>query len=243
MISVVVPVMNEEGNLASLVAEIATASTRSPITEIIYVDDGSTDNTYGVLKQLASEFPMLRVFQHDRRSGQSTALLTGIRAAKNDIIVTLDGDGQNDPADIPLVYELYKSQTANGAKIMVTGRRKKRQDNLGRRFASRFANRLRAYLLKDKTPDTGCSLKMFTRTDYLNLPFFNHMHRFLPALMVRDGVKLAHVDVAHRQRLTGVSKYTNFNRAIVGISDLIGVMWLQRRPNGLPAVSEYKNER
>lgn len=243
MISVIVPVMNEEGNIASLVSEIVSASTRAPITEIIYIDDGSSDNTYGVLKSLAPQFPTLRVLQHDRRCGQSTALLTGIRAATNEIIVTLDGDGQNDPADIPLVYDLYKSETIDGTKIMVTGRRKKRQDSFGRRIASRFANRLRAYLLKDKTADTGCSLKMFPRTNYMNLPFFNHMHRFLPALMVRDGVKLAHVDVSHRARLTGVSKYTNFNRAIVGISDLAGVMWLQRRPNGLPNVSEFKNER
>jgi dolichol-phosphate mannosyltransferase len=243
LISVIVPVMNEEGNLASLVSEIASASTRAPITEIIYVDDGSTDNTYDVLKVLMSQFPMLRVLKHDRRCGQSTALLTGIRASTNNVIVTLDGDGQNDPADIPTVYDLYKSETINGTKVMITGRRKKRQDSFARRFASRFANRLRAYLLKDKTPDTGCSLKMFARVDYMNLPFFNHMHRFLPALMVRDGIKLAHVDVSHRARLTGVSKYTNFNRAIVGISDLMGVMWLQRRPNGLPIVSEFKNER
>lgn len=243
MISVVVPVMNEEGNLKSLITEIGTASTRAPITEIIYVDDGSTDHTYDILKGLTSEFPMLRVLHHDRRSGQSTALLTGIRSARNEIIVTLDGDGQNDPADIPLVFGLYKSETQNGQKIMVTGRRKKRNDSFGRRVASRFANRLRAYLLKDNTQDTGCSLKLFTRTDYLNLPFFNHMHRFLPALMVRDGVQLAHVDVSHRHRMTGISKYTNFNRALVGIADLMGVMWLQRRPNGLPIVSEYQNER
>lgn len=243
MISVVVPVMNEEGNLKSLITEIVTASTRAPITEIIYVDDGSTDHTYDILKRLTSEFPMLRVLHHDRRSGQSTALLTGIRAARNEIIVTLDGDGQNDPADIPLVFDLYKSETQNGQKIMVTGRRKKRNDSFGRRVASRFANRLRAYLLKDNTQDTGCSLKLFRRTDYLSLPFFNHMHRFLPALMVRDGVQLAHVDVSHRHRMTGISKYTNLNRALVGIADLMGVMWLQRRPNGLPIVSEYQNER
>lgn len=233
--------MNEEGNLASLVAEIVDASTRAPITEIIYVDDGSTDNTYGTLQMLTSQYSMLRVLQHSKRCGQSTALLTGIRAASNNVIVTLDGDGQNDPADIPLVYELYKTETFNSAKIMVTGRRKKRQDSLGRRCASRFANRLRAFMLKDNTCDTGCSLKMFSRVDYLNLPFFNHMHRFLPALMVREGVKLSHVDVSHRPRLTGVSKYTNFNRAIVGIADLFGVMWLQRRPNGLPHVSEYQH--
>lgn len=243
LISVIVPVMNEEGNLAGLIAEIASAATIAPITEMIYVDDGSTDNTYSALKMLTSQFPSLRVLHHDRRSGQSAALWTGIKAATNNIIVTLDGDGQNDPADIPAVYELYKTQAATGARVMVTGRRKKRQDNFGRRCASRFANHLRATLLKDNTPDTGCSLKMFGRADYLDLPYFNHMHRFLPALMIRDGVKLAHVDVSHRSRSTGVSKYTNFNRAIVGIADLMGVMWLQRRGSALPIVSEYKNER
>lgn len=243
MISVIVPVMNEEGNIAPLINEIALAATTSPITEIIYIDDGSTDNTYAVLTQLTAQFPMLRVLQHDRRSGQSTALLTGIKAATNDIIATLDGDGQNDPADIPALYDLYKTETISGAKVMITGRRTKRQDNFGRRFASRFANRLRAYLLKDRTPDTGCSLKMFTRTDYLELPFFNHMHRFLPALMIRNGVRLAHVGVSHRARTTGISKYTNFNRAIVGIADLMGVMWLQRRASLLPVISEYQKAR
>lgn len=235
--------MNEEGNIAPLISEITLAATASPITEIIYIDDGSTDNTYATLIQLTSQFPMLRVLQHDRRSGQSTALLTGIKAASNNVIATLDGDGQNDPADIPALYDLYKTETITGEKVMITGRRKKRQDNFGRRFASRFANRLRAFLLKDSTPDTGCSLKMFTRNDYLELPFFNHMHRFLPALMIRNGVRLAHVDVSHRPRTTGTSKYTNFNRAIVGIADLMGVMWLQRRGSLLPVISEYKKER
>jgi dolichol-phosphate mannosyltransferase len=243
VISVVVPVMNEEGNLADLIAEIAAASTKAPITEIVYVDDGSTDKTFEILKSLKVQYPMLRVVQHDKRSGQSAGLWTGVKAATNEIIATLDGDGQNDPADIPLVYDIYKTQSINGAKVMVAGQRKKRQDNLGRRLASRFANNLRSFLLKDNTRDTGCSLKMFTRTDYLNLPYFNHMHRFLPALMMRDGVTIAHVDVSHRARTTGVSKYTNFNRALVGVADLMGVMWLQRRPNALPKVSEYKNER
>ncbi len=243
MLSVIVPVMNEEGNIASLINEISLAATKAPITEIIYVDDGSTDKTYAVLVELSSQFPMLRILKHDRRSGQSTALLTGIKAATHAIIATLDGDGQNDPADIPALYDLYKTETITGAKVMVTGRRRKRQDNFGRRFASRFANRLRAYLLKDTTPDTGCSLKMFAREDYLELPFFNHMHRFLPALMIRNGVRLAHVDVSHRPRTAGTSKYTNFNRALVGISDLMGVMWLQRRASPLPVTSEYQKER
>lgn len=241
MITVVVPVMNEESNLAPLISEIIAASQKSPITEIIYVDDGSNDKTFEILKSLKTQYPILRVLQHSKRSGQSAGLWTGIKAATNNVIATLDGDGQNDPADIPLVYDLYKTKTANGAKIMVAGQRKKRQDNLGRRLSSRFANNLRSFLLKDNTRDTGCSLKMFAREDYLNLPYFNHMHRYLPALMMRGGVEIAHVDVSHRPRTAGNSKYTNFGRALVGISDLMGVMWLQRRPNALPNISEYKN--
>lgn len=243
MISVVVPVMNEEGNIAPLIKEIAAASTHAPITEIVYVDDGSTDNTLNILKFLQSDYPMLRVLHHDRRSGQSAALLTGIRASSNDIIATLDGDGQNDPADIPLLYNLYTAQQKTTPNVMVAGQRKKRQDNLGRRLSSRFANKLRSFLLRDNTRDTGCSLKMFSRTSYLNLPFFNHMHRFLPALMMRDGATIAHVDVAHRPRVSGASKYGNFSRAVVGVADLMGVMWLQRRPNALPQVSEIKQSR
>jgi dolichol-phosphate mannosyltransferase len=234
--------MNEEGNIASLIAEIAKASTLTPITEIIYIDDGSTDKTFDVLKSLQSQYPTLRILKHGHRSGQSAGLWTGVKAAKNDVIATLDGDGQNDPADIPLVYDIYLKEKTTSEKVMVAGQRKKRQDNLGRRLASRFANNLRSFLLRDGTRDTGCSLKMFSRSDYINLPYFNHMHRFLPALMIRDGVKIAHVDVSHRPRTSGASKYTNLNRAIVGIADLMGVMWLQRRPNALPKITEYKNE-
>lgn len=234
--------MNEEGNIASLIAEIAKASTFAPITEIIYIDDGSTDKTFDVLKSLQSQYPTLRILKHGHRSGQSAGLWTGIKAATNDVIATLDGDGQNDPADIPLVYETYLKEKSLSEKVMVAGQRKKRQDNLGRRLASRFANNLRSFLLRDGTRDTGCSLKMFSRADYINLPYFNHMHRFLPALMIRDGVKIAHIDVSHRPRTSGASKYTNLNRAIVGIADLMGVMWLQRRPNALPKITEFKNE-
>lgn len=237
MISVVVPVMNEEGNIASLIAEIAEAATKVPITEIVYIDDGSTDKTLEILTSLQGQYPMLRVLHHDKCSGQSAGLWTGIKAASNDIIATLDGDGQNDPADIPLLYNLYKSESV---PVMVAGQRKKRQDNAGRRLASRFANKLRSALLKDNTRDTGCSLKMFSRAAYLELPYFNHMHRFLPALMMRAGVKIAHVDVSHRARTSGLSKYTNWQRALVGIADLLGVMWLQRRPNALPRVTEQQ---
>lgn len=241
MISVIVPVLNEEANIATLLGEIAHAAEKAPISEIIYVDDGSTDGTYECLRKLKSEYPALRVLRHNRRSGQSAALWAGIRAAGNDIIVTLDGDGQNDPADIPQLYKLYEKNHAKNPKLMVVGQRKVRQDSTSRRLASRFANGLRAALLKDGTRDTGCSLKLFQRKDYLSLPYFNHMHRFLPALMRREGVRLVHTDVSHRPRQNGVSKYSNFGRAIVGISDLLGVLWLQKRPYTFPEITEELN--
>lgn len=228
MITVVVPVLNEEKNIEPLIAEIS--STQAPVSEIIYVDDGSTDQTLSILKSLRCRYPALRIIRHDKRSGQSSALWTGIKAAGNDLIATLDGDGQNDPADIALVYKAYeKTMPACNGRVMVAGQRIKRQDSVAKKLSSRFANRLRSRMLKDSTRDTGCSLKMFRRRDYLDLPYFNHMHRFLPALMIRNGVKIVHVDVSHRPRTSGVSKYGTLDRALVGISDLLGVRWLQMR--------------
>lgn len=228
MITVVVPVLNEEENIEPLIREISAAA--APVSEIIYVDDGSTDQTLAILKSLRHKYPALRIIRHSTKSGQSSALWTGIKAAGNDLIATLDGDGQNDPADIALVYKAYKEALpAREGRIMVAGQRKKRQDSFAKRISSRFANKLRSSLLKDQTRDTGCSLKLFRRRDYLALPYFNHMHRFLPALMIREGVKIVHVDVSHRPRTSGVSKYGTLDRALVGISDLIGVRWLQMR--------------
>lgn len=238
MISVVVPVLNEEENIPLLIKEITEAAKTAPITEIVYVDDGSTDKSLQVLQSLKSEYPSLRILHHSKRSGQSAGLLTGIRAAKNDIIVTLDGDGQNDPADIPLLYNLYKESADKYPALMVAGTRRKRNDSWVRRFSSRLANNIRSRLLKDNTPDTGCSLKMFGRKNYLNLPYFDHMHRFLPALMMRDGVRILHVLVSHRPRTRGTSKYGTFDRLAVGISDLWGVWWLLRRPFAYPEISE-----
>ncbi len=228
MISVVVPVLNEENNIEPLVREIAAAD--APISEIIYVDDGSTDGTVTVLQSLRKKYPALRVIRHSARSGQSSALWTGIKAAGNDLIVTLDGDGQNDPADIALVYKAYNAATkSHNRRVMVAGQRLKRQDSIAKKLSSRFANKLRARVLNDNTRDTGCSLKLFRRHDYLALPYFDHMHRYLPALMIREGVRITHVDVSHRPRTAGVSKYGTLDRALVGISDLIGVRWLQAR--------------
>lgn len=238
MITVIVPILDEEENIPGLLHEIAQAGKNIPISEIIYVDDGSTDKSFDVLKSLKSDYPALRIIRHDRRSGQSAALWTGVKAAGNDIIVTLDGDGQNDPADIPLLYTLFQKNSGATSKLMIAGQRKKRNDTLARRLASRFANNIRSALLKDNTRDTGCSLKLFRRRDYINLPYFDHMHRFLPALMMRDGVKIMHVDVSHRPRRHGVSKYGNLSRAIVGVSDLLGVWWLGKRPYAYPKVTE-----
>ena len=238
MISVVVPVLNEEDNIASLLQDIEQASKTTPISEIIYVDDGSTDKTYSILRSLRAAYPALRVIRHDCRCGQSASLWTGIKAASNELVVTLDGDGQNDPADIKLLYNKYRENEHITPRLMISGERKKRNDSLMRRIASRSANRIRSALLKDMTKDTGCSLKLFQRKDYINLPYFDHMHRFLPALMLRDRVQLIHVPVSHRARQHGVSKYNNFGRALVGVSDLLGVWWLQSRPNAHPVIAE-----
>lgn len=241
MISVIVPVLNEEANIALLLSEIDVAAKNIPISEIIYVDDGSTDQTYSVLKSLKPQYPALRIIKHDRRCGQSAALWTGVKSAGNNIIVTLDGDGQNNPADISALYTLYQKNEKDLPRLMVMGERSKRHDNLMRRFSSRVANFIRASLLHDRTKDTGCSLKLFRRKDYINLPYFDHMHRFLPALMMRDQVQVFHVPVSHRPRTHGVSKYGNLSRALVGVSDLFGVWWLQRRPYSHPQISEDLN--
>ena len=238
MISVIVPVLNEEENIPELLREIAAAAENVPISEIIYVDDGSTDGTFEVLRSLRAQYPSLRIVKHDRRCGQSAALWAGVKASGNDIVATLDGDGQNDPADIRLLYELYLKHEKATPRLMVAGERKKRNDVLARRLASRFANGIRSSLLKDQTKDTGCSLKLFRRKDYLSLPYFDHMHRFLPALMLRENVKLIHIDVSHRPRQHGTSKYGNLSRALVGISDLLGVWWLQKRPYAYPRITE-----
>lgn len=225
-LSVVVPVLNEADNIAPLVAEIDAALAGVADYEIVYVDDGSTDRTVETVRGLARANPRLRLVRHRDRCGQSAAVMSGVRAARGVWIATLDGDGQNDPADIPA---LYRMALQRGGKLLVAGQRVKRQDSATKKIASRWANRIRQRLLKDDTPDTGCGLKLFPRAVYLEFPYFDHMHRYLGALMMRQGGSVASVPVNHRPRTRGTSKYGVFDRLWVGITDLAGVMWLQRR--------------
>lgn len=229
LVSVVVPVLNEAENVEPLVTEIRAALSPVCAYEIIYVDDGSTDETPSVLARLKAAIPELRVIRHDRRSGQSAGLRTGVWAARGRLIATLDGDGQNDPADIPKLLAAYEAMDRSAPYRMVTGHRANRRDTWSKRRASRIANFIRRSLLGDDNPDTGCSLKLYERALYLRMPYFDHMHRFLPALARRENCAVAVVPVNHRHRQHGRSKYGNLDRLLVGIPDLLGVMWLMRR--------------
>jgi dolichol-phosphate mannosyltransferase len=226
-ISVVVPVFNERDNVPPLVHEIVAALRGVVPFEIVYVDDHSRDDTLSVLRGLKAEVPELRVLSHASQSGQSTAIRTGVKAARGAWIATLDGDGQNDPADIPKL--IAKRGGDPGEVKLFAGWRVNRQDTGSKRWASKWANAIRARMLRDDTPDTGCGIKLFERAAFLDLPYFDHMHRYLPALMQRAGWKTVSVPVNHRARTTGVSKYNNLNRALVGIRDLRGVAWLITR--------------
>lgn len=235
LISVVVPVFDEEGAAPALAREIASAfSGRS--FEIVFVDDSSRDGTQAALAALRTEIPELRVLHHHRNAGQSRALRTGVMAARGDIIVTLDGDGQNDPADAPRLAERLMAGPAELG--LVGGRRAKRQDSAAKRFASRFGNGIRKSLLQDGADDTGCGLKAIRREVFLRLPYFDHIHRYLPALVLREGFTAEFQDVNHRARTTGASKYNNLGRLMVSVSDLMGVMWLGRRARQPESVSE-----
>ena len=230
-LSVVVPVHNERENLAPLIHEIVAALSGVLPFEILYVDDGSTDGSSTALQHLQLQVPALRVLRHERSTGQSTAIRTGVLAARGRWIATLDGDGQNDPADIPALLTQACSLAAQRAdeRVLVAGWRTMRRDTTYTRWQSRIANSVRARLLHDATPDTGCGLKVFTRSVYLALPYFDHMHRFLPALVRREGGAVQSVPVNHRARAHGSSHYGLFNRAWAGVVDLAGVMWLARR--------------
>ncbi len=229
LLSIVVPVYNEEGNIEHLIAEIDQVLYEKIPYEIITIDDGSDDQSRQCLHNLAKRRPWLTIIRHKQRYGQSVAILTGVRAARASWIVTLDGDGQNDPADILRLFTTLHQPHRSPKLQMIIGYRQQRQDRWIKRWSSKIANFIRAWILHDHTPDTGCGLKLFSRYAFLALPHFNHMHRFLPALFLRNGGEVLSIEVAHRPREYGHSKYGTFNRLGVGIVDLLGVMWLQKR--------------
>jgi dolichol-phosphate mannosyltransferase len=233
-ISVVVPVKDEAGNVGPLAREIA-AALAGEAHEIIFIDDGSADGTDKALAALKTEIPQLRVLRHSRNLGQSRGIRSGVLAARGDIIITLDGDGQNDPADIPKLLAALRAEAQVG---MVSGVRTRRKDTASRRIASKLGNGFRSFMLGDGASDTGCGLKAFRRDAFLALPYFDHMHRFLIALVQREGWKVDYAPVNHRPRLTGTSKYTNFGRMLVSFHDLLGVRWLQRRYRGRARIEE-----
>jgi dolichol-phosphate mannosyltransferase len=234
-LSIIIPVYNEADNVETLYQEIAASLPAQAYSfEVIFVDDGSTDNTPEQLKKLARLHNNVRVREHKKNYGQSAALVTGAKAAQYPLLITLDGDGQNDPHDIPYLLEQWVDN-----RTVILGNRKKRDDNKLRRLSSRIGNSIRQWCLADDCPDTGCSLKIFPREAFLALPHFNHLHRFLPALFKRAGFKLVNVPVNHRPRLHGVSKYGVMNRLFVGIHDLVGVRWLIKRPCA-PEVYDYE---
>ncbi len=235
--SVVVPVYNEQDNVGPLAGEIATALDGTDY-EMIFVDDHSSDDTLKTLQDLKADYPALRVLHHRANSGQSRSVRSGILAARGDVIATLDGDGQNNPADIPAMLTQLERKDAPDNLALVGGRRAKRKDTWAKRAGSRFGNGVRKWLLKDEADDTGCGLKVFRREAFLRLPYFDHIHRYIPALMLREGYAIEFCDVSHRGRLHGVSKYTNFGRLVVSIADLRGVMWLRRRARLPGAVDE-----
>jgi dolichol-phosphate mannosyltransferase len=228
-LSLVIPVRNEVENILPLIAEIRAALDGRIDYEIIYVDDGSDDATPERLREARRDTPQLRVLRHRISCGQSTAVSTGVHAARADWVATLDGDGQNDPADILKLLAEREARPARSGPLLIGGYRKRRRDNWLKRLSSRIANGVRSRLLRDRTPDTGCGLKLFQRQAFLSLPHFDHMHRFLPALIRRAGGSVVSVEVNHRPRERGVSNYGLHNRLWVGLVDMAGVMWLQRR--------------
>jgi glycosyltransferase involved in cell wall biosynthesis len=225
-VSIVVPVFDESGAAPALAEEIARAFEGQP-HEIIFVDDASRDDTADRLLALKARLPQLRVLRHSSNAGQSRAVRSGILAARAPVVMTLDGDGQNDPADGPrLVARLLAGPPELG---LVGGRRAKRQDSAAKKLASQLGNAVRKKLLDDQADDTGCGLKVMRREAFLRLPYFDHIHRYLPALMLREGYEIAFEDVGHRARTTGASKYTNLGRLWASLSDLLGVIWLRSR--------------
>ena len=238
-VSVVIPVRDEAGAIGPLLDEVAAALTGRAF-EVIVVDDGSTDGTGEILRELAKGHPWLRHHRHPQSRGQSTAIRSGVRLARAPLVATLDGDGQNPPDQIPVLLAMFDG--ASPQLGLVQGQRVGRQDNLGKKLSSRFANRIRSALLRDGVRDSGCGLKAFRRDAYLELPFFDHIHRFMPAMMLREGWQIATVEVTHRQRSSGRSKYSNLARGLVGIPDLLGAAWLIRRSGRPPAKAQPGTE-
>ena len=240
-VSIIIPCKDEAENISILINEIAEALTPCALAdpfEVIIIDDGSEDNTAEVVNDLKKDRPWLRLLSHDKCAGQSAGLKSGLHAAKGDIVALLDGDGQNNPAYLPELLEIFAK---SGPEVgMVAGQRLKRTDGFIKMNASKLANGLRGAMLKDKTRDSGNGLKAFRRHVWLSLPYFDHWHRFLPALVVREGYDLRFIDVLDRPRRFGQSKYGVLDRALVGILDLVGVWWLRKRRKVIPQVTEHE---
>ena len=236
-LSVVVPLKDEAESVGPLAREILAALGPENV-ELLFVDDGSADDTVARLLDVKREIPMLRIIRHSRNAGQSRALRNGVRAARAGIVVTLDGDGQNDPADIAKVLAPFHTENDASRIGMVSGIRVKRRDSIAKRLASRLANRFRRWMLNDDATDIGCGLKAFRRDAYLALPYFDHMHRYLAALMQREGYEVRFVEVGHRRRMHGKSKYGVWDRFVVGIQDIFGVLWLKKRFRDAVEVTE-----
>ncbi len=239
-LSVVVPVFNERDNVAPLINEITAALRGLTSFEIVYVDDCSRDDTLDVLKKLKADVPELRVIKHVTQSGQSTAVRNGVKQARGAWIATLDGDGQNDPAGVRPLFEQLTRVDAPSILAMVAGERVNRQDVAAKKTASRLANSIRRRLLDDGAADTGCGLKLFYRDAYLRLPYFDHSHRYLPAMMRREGFAVEFSPVGHRPRAHGASKYTNLGRLAVAFRDILGVVWLKARARSPLTISEVE---
>lgn len=233
--SVVIPVLNEQDNVLPLVEELFEVLGNGPAFEVVFVDDGSTDDTAARIIAAKPRFPGLRLVRHARRSGKSAALRSGVGIARGTWVVTMDGDGQNDPRDVP---RLLDAAEKDPTVALVAGIRRKRDDTIWRRIASRIGNGVRRSLLHDNCPDTACGLKLIRRDVFLGLPFFDSLHRFFPALVRRHGHGVAMIPVNDRARRTGTSKYTNLGRAVAGIFDLMGVVWILRRTTLPPAATE-----
>jgi len=237
-VSVVVPVRNEENNIGPLIDEISTALGKQWSYEIIYVNDGSSDATGERLLERMKTQSNLRQIRHEKSAGQSAAVRTGVRAARGGIVVTLDGDGQNNPAFLPAL--ILAIEQGEGRVGLAAGQRVGRQDTAFKKWQSRVANAVRNAILKDGTRDTGCGLKGFRREVFLALPYFDGLHRFLPALVRREGFEIVYVDVIDRPRRSGVSNYGFFDRLWVGLMDLAGVWWLIRRKKSKPVATEVR---